>query len=423
MSQAVKKLMESAAEAVEEGNLKKALFDYKMIVGMAPNEPMHKVTAGEICRRLEDKKQAIQLWRAAVEAFSAAGESLRALEVAKRILELDKDDEWTRKFVADVYSRSRKDEVEISAGEDIEIDTGDEDEMDIAVEDEEESGPEDLDVDFSDEAGEPEKAVPEPAAPRVIQPESLPAIPLLSELSRNAFIEALSKMGRKEFAAGEAIIQQGAPGDSMFFLVSGQAMVTTRRADGATVVLARLKEGDFFGEMALILKQPRTATVSAASPCVVLELTAQATRSIIKEFPSVANVLTRFYHERLLSNVTKTARIFTPFDEENRKLIISKFKMVKEPKGKMLLEMGKPADAFFIIAQGKAMAAAPGQPARMLAEGDFFGEASLLSRGEEPETVTLMQDAVLLRLTSRTFNELMMTYPQFLEIVSGMGMG
>ncbi len=80
------------------------------------------------------------------------------------------------------------------------------------------------------------------------------------------------------YAAGETIAREGESGTSMFVVASGEASVTLSQADGE---VARLKAGAVFGEMSLLTGDARSATVSAASDCELLEIGAEAFRRVV----------------------------------------------------------------------------------------------------------------------------------------------
>jgi small-conductance mechanosensitive channel/CRP-like cAMP-binding protein len=86
------------------------------------------------------------------------------------------------------------------------------------------------------------------------------------------------------YAAGEAIVREGEPGDSMFVVCRGRVRVTVG-PDGREV--ASMEEGGFFGEMSLLTGEARTATVSAATDCDLMEVTADAFRRFVLDKPSV----------------------------------------------------------------------------------------------------------------------------------------
>ena len=73
------------------------------------------------------------------------------------------------------------------------------------------------------------------------------------------------RMQRDEVASGTVLIREGQPGDRFFVLLSGVATVSQSSLGERGV----LKAGEFFGEVALTMHVPRTATVTTMTPCVV----------------------------------------------------------------------------------------------------------------------------------------------------------
>ncbi|MFI5177275.1 MAG: cyclic nucleotide-binding domain-containing protein [Vicinamibacterales bacterium] len=90
------------------------------------------------------------------------------------------------------------------------------------------------------------------------------------------------------FADGEAIVQEGEPGASMFIVRRGLVAVTVG-ADHREV--ATIDAGGYFGEMSLLTGDPRTATVVARGDSTVIELTADAFRAYVRSRPEVIDQL------------------------------------------------------------------------------------------------------------------------------------
>jgi serine/threonine-protein kinase len=76
---------------------------------------------------------------------------------------------------------------------------------------------------------------------------------------------------RKAFPAGALILREGDPGDAAYMIVSGRCRVF-RKVDGQEETLLTMGPGEVFGEMALLLEEPRAASVEAAEPVTVLVL-------------------------------------------------------------------------------------------------------------------------------------------------------
>ncbi len=110
--------------------------------------------------------------------------------------------------------------------------------------------------------------------PSVDKLAALRRSPLFDQLSP-AELEALAALSRlRRFAGGQAIVGEGELGDSLYVLVSGEVEVL-RRDGEQDKTLARLEPPEFFGEMALIDREQRSATVRAVSEVTALQLTAQ----------------------------------------------------------------------------------------------------------------------------------------------------
>lgn len=87
--------------------------------------------------------------------------------------------------------------------------------------------------------------------------------------------------------AGERIVRQDELGDAMFIVLSGTAKVIHRR-DGREIELAVLKEGEFFGELALVDEGPRSADVEAVTPCELWRISQATVRALAGVYPSAA---------------------------------------------------------------------------------------------------------------------------------------
>jgi CRP/FNR family transcriptional regulator, cyclic AMP receptor protein len=103
---------------------------------------------------------------------------------------------------------------------------------------------------------------------------------LFQDLSEDEMGEVLSRTQTRNFAADSVIIEEGETGDSMFIMISGEVEITKRltlELDEDTPkerVMIRLKaeDGVYFGEMTLLESEERSATVTARTDCVLLEL-------------------------------------------------------------------------------------------------------------------------------------------------------
>jgi CRP-like cAMP-binding protein len=117
-------------------------------------------------------------------------------------------------------------------------------------------------------------------------PTLLDRHPLLANLPP-AQLEQIARAGEIEsYNPGELIVAEGALGDALFLILSGQTAV---HHDGKT--FATLGGGDLFGEMSLVEPVPRSASVTAMSPTFVFRLPHAALRALISEDSQAASVL------------------------------------------------------------------------------------------------------------------------------------
>ena len=112
--------------------------------------------------------------------------------------------------------------------------------------------------------------------------ELLKRVPLFAGCSRKELGEIALVADEIDVRAGKVLTREGDSGREFFVLVDGAAEV---RRKGRKV--RTLKAGDFFGEIALVSKRPRTATVSITTPATLLVVTDRAFRGLMEKMPSI----------------------------------------------------------------------------------------------------------------------------------------
>ena len=119
----------------------------------------------------------------------------------------------------------------------------------------------------------------------------------------------------KKLEQGEVLFNEGEKGDVMYLIREGKIKITKGK-DEDEKVLAVLKEGDFFGEMAIIDGSPRSAGAIAASTVSLLVIDKETFRSKIKENPLIEYVLETL--SRRLRTTDEQIRLLTIKSEERR---------------------------------------------------------------------------------------------------------
>jgi len=99
--------------------------------------------------------------------------------------------------------------------------------------------------------------------------------PLFEMLSKEELDYASELSRPRKFSAGQTVFEEGELGDSLYVIVSGQVEVLRRDSSGAQRTISVLGPPMFFGEMSLIDKEYRSATVRARSDTELLQVTAE----------------------------------------------------------------------------------------------------------------------------------------------------
>jgi CRP/FNR family transcriptional regulator, cyclic AMP receptor protein len=119
-------------------------------------------------------------------------------------------------------------------------------------------------------------------------------VPLFSKLSGAALREVASVADEMDIPAGKALTKEGERGREFFVLLEGAADV---RQKGTRI--RTLGKGDFLGEIALVTKLPRTATVTTTSPVRALVITDRDFSALLKQSPQIGQGILEALGERL----------------------------------------------------------------------------------------------------------------------------
>ncbi|MBN1991143.1 MAG: cyclic nucleotide-binding domain-containing protein [Anaerolineae bacterium] len=113
-------------------------------------------------------------------------------------------------------------------------------------------------------------------------------------------------------AANQIIFKRGDHGDKCYVIVSGEVEVLVPDALGNEMVVSKLGKGDFFGEIALIKKVPRTATVRTIQPCKFVAFTPGSLNLINQKAPTVLDIITEIAQRRLEARAHDPQEFISP---------------------------------------------------------------------------------------------------------------
>ena len=119
-----------------------------------------------------------------------------------------------------------------------------------------------------------------------------------------------------------------------------------RQRENDTVMLGRLTNGAIFGEMALLSRAPRTGSVVATRPSVVLEVKRDALEQLAQVEPEVGVELAAHCRQRMFQNLEKTTEFLKVVPSRDRHALVERFTTRTFEKNAQLLTQELPPDAF-----------------------------------------------------------------------------
>jgi CRP/FNR family cyclic AMP-dependent transcriptional regulator len=129
--------------------------------------------------------------------------------------------------------------------------------------------------------------------------ELLRTVPIFSELTDGDFASLGRLTSRRRFPKDTVVFFENEEGDSFFMILEGRIKVTILGDDGREVILSMLGPGDFFGEMALLDNEPRSATAIAVEESELLSLHRTDFQAVLTDNRSITSALIKVLTARL----------------------------------------------------------------------------------------------------------------------------
>lgn len=267
----------------------------------------------------------------------------------------------------------------------------------------------------------------EPSSParREFRVSALPDIPLFSQLPRQVFVEVLDAMELKELTAGTAVIRPDDPASCLYVVVEGRVRVEKELLDGRVARLAKMDEGEVFGEFRLLTGQGGHARVVADTDVTLLAVSDEVIVRLGERYPKLWDVLWNFYYERMLNHALGTSALFRSLTPQQRSMVADNFRREHISAGEVVFERGEAVDSVLVVVRGSVQAAVPrqaggGEQWRVvdtLVEGEFVGISPCARQMLATATVRAATDVVAYRMEGEIFRELMYRFNEMAEAV------
>jgi CRP/FNR family cyclic AMP-dependent transcriptional regulator len=121
--------------------------------------------------------------------------------------------------------------------------------------------------------------------------EALERVQLFAGLDRGTLERLATGLRTRRFRRNEVLFHQGDPGDSLFIVTAGAVKIVLPSEEGDEAILATVRPGAFFGELALLDGAPRSATAVAMEPTETLVLPRDRFRQLIDTEPATRDAL------------------------------------------------------------------------------------------------------------------------------------
>ena len=400
MNARINRIREKAFSLQDAGALRESYEFFQDLMRLAPDEIESARRAAEVSRDLGYIDDAIKYFQMAAEHYLADGLFLKAVSICKEIQAVSPKNADTAKMLQRLHDL-QKAERKLKPS--------------IPVPGSRTTAPK---VSLQSILKRPSGPPPPNSA------GALPTTPLFSNLPKSAFVGFVEDMQMRHLQKGDVIIREGETGNSFFVIVSGRVRVEKRIGTKRTT-LAFLTDGAFFGEMALMHKAPRTASVVVASEsCKFFEFDQTMLKRSSDKYPSVKRIMRNFCEDRLLSTTMAVHPLFKAFHIAVRRELMSLFKSRTFKAADILIEEGKPSKGLYLVLSGRLEVLSTKNDERVvlarLNPGDMFGEMSILSKEPAAATIQAVGETRVLRLPAASFMKVANVYPEVLDLLDSL---
>jgi putative peptide zinc metalloprotease protein len=230
----------------------------------------------------------------------------------------------------------------------------------------------------------------------------------------------VAELQLQRYRPGAYVVRQGELGTHFFLVRTGCAEVVQVDAAGWPRELAVLGRGDYFGELALLDQQPRSASVRALEALEVYALEREAFERLLAPHLREYGLTAQRIAERSELARMSLFRLTAPTELDP---ILDRLAAEEAPAGTVIIRQGEPGDRFYLVRRGRVEvhvrdADGTEQVLGQLGPGAYFGEMALLSDAPRSATVRALEPVALWSLDKASFHELLLDQFQLGEALS-----
>jgi cAMP-dependent protein kinase regulator len=254
-------------------------------------------------------------------------------------------------------------------------------------------------------------------------PPQINPLPLFSALEREGLRAMIEAFEMITVEAGKDVIAEGEEGAEAYIVARGELEVRRKLPENengpaSVITLARLTNGALFGEMALLSRAPRVASVVATRPSILLVAKRDALEAVAEKRPEVGVELAAHCRRRMVANLVRTSPVLLAVPPGERQALVERFETAVFEKGDKLIAEGVEPTGLHLIASGEVAVVGheAGEPfvIATLGVGDVVGEVALVLRRKANADVVAVHPTVTLHLPREDFISLIKDHPAIL---------
>ncbi len=218
----------------------------------------------------------------------------------------------------------------------------------------------------------------------------------------------------RHYKLGQVVFRQGDQGDRMYVVYSGKVRVL-HEENGDEIPLNTLFDGDHFGEMSLVSKAPRNATIRSAADSTLIGIPAEAVDGLLKQNGDLRQYFERYADRLQLWNFVKmVGQLGTQLKPPQLRDLVDKFQTREFADNEVILNAGDVPEHFYLIQSGRVNVLKEGKVQTTLTSGDTFGGSALVERPPVGNYFTIQTDGPVTTLTlaAADFCQLLDDVPQ-----------
>lgn len=259
-----------------------------------------------------------------------------------------------------------------------------------------------------------------PPDPAGSLPSEVANLPLFAELDPESLHALIGRLRVVHLDQGQILFRQGDAAEALYVVIEGAVVPIAEGAEGeGRRKLAVIERGDFVGEIGLITKQPRNATVAALVESRLVAIDRRVLVPLMKQAPSVAQALLRFLRARMLDRQIRSNLFFAAFAHAEREAVARQFRLLEVQDGTRVVARGAPPEGLFVVLAGSLARVDPdrGKELGRIELGDVFGGDWLLAGRPSPWDVVARGRSWLIVLGERRFRRIVDTNPRLVRVL------